>query len=189
MPPTQELLAPEASAPAEDVDFRQSLLKVLQEIVHQLPDSATLGELVAEARRSRHMQTLLQDLTVHELIEMAKSRPEPALGNGNGNGNEEPEIIFDEDGNPILNIQDSAPAVVRRRADVPDGDIRVLRCLADEGPLNENGISRHARLTTEQVRLIVRHLRTKGLIHVEGSGGKRKVKITRNGSGYLRRNS
>jgi predicted transcriptional regulator len=145
-----------------------------------------LGELVEEARRSRHMRTLLQDLTVHELIEMAKSRPEPQV-NGKSRG-DEPEIIYDEDGNPILNIQDSAPAVVRRRADVPDGDIRVLRCLADEGPLNESGISRHARLTTEQVRLIVRHLRTKGLIHVEGSGAKRKIKITRNGSGYLRRN-
>jgi predicted transcriptional regulator len=180
-----EQAASTSSAHAEDPGFRQSLLKVLEEIVHKLPDHATLGELIEETRKSRHLRALLTDLTVLELIEMAKSRPE---GAPSGNG-KDAEIVFDEEGNPILNLQDAASAVVRRRADVPDGDIRVLRCLADEGALNENAISRHARLTTEQVRLIVRHLRTKGLIHVEGSGGKRRIKITRNGSGYLRRNA
>ncbi|MCA9657588.1 MAG: hypothetical protein KC486_04540, partial [Myxococcales bacterium] len=41
-------------------------------------------------------------------------------------------------------------------------------------------------LTSEQLRLIVRHLRTKGYLHVEGSGTKRRYKITRAGTGFLR---
>ncbi len=42
-------------------------------------------------------------------------------------------------------------------------------------------------LASDQVRLILRNLRTKGYIHVEGSGLKRRVKITRHGAGYLRK--
>lgn len=180
---SEEQQVVEAAPEAGDPEFRQSLMKVMEEIVHKLPDEATLGELVAETRSNRHMTQVMKTITVQELIDMAKSRPTRRT---NGKS-EQPEIVFDEEGNPILNLPD-APAVVRRRADVPDGDIRVLRCLADEGPMHEGGISRHTRLTSEQVRLIVRHLRTKGHIHIEGSGAKRRIKITRNGSSYLRRN-
>jgi hypothetical protein len=184
MPLAEEQQTETVSPPAIDPDFQDSLLKVMEEIVHQLPDEATLGDLIDQTRKSREINNVLKTLTVQQLIDMAKTRAE-ARQNGEADA---PEIIFDEEGNPILSSLDSGPAVVRRRADVPDGDIRVLRCLAEEGPLNEGHLGRQTRLTAEQVRLIVRHLRTKGHIHIEGSGVKRKIKITRNGSGYLRRN-
>jgi hypothetical protein len=180
-----EIQAPPASPPAAEPEFIASLHAVMEDIVRKLPDGATLGQLVQETRNNRHMCALLDHLSVQQLIDMAKRRPE--AGASEANGRAEPEIVFDEEGNPIMALSDG-PTVVRRRADVPDGDVRVLRCLADEGPLTEGAITRHARLTSEQVRLILRHLRSKGYIHVEGSGTKRRVKITRNGSGWLRRN-
>jgi hypothetical protein len=78
--------------------------------------------------------------------------------------------------------------VIRRRADVPDGDERVLEFLADQGASTESAIGRGARLTSEQVRLLLRTLRTRGHVHVEGSGAKRRIKITRTGSAWLRGN-
>ena len=119
-------------------------------LAHALPDDATLGELIQETRTNRQMSNVLDTMTVQELIDMAKTRP-AAKKNGKPS---EPEIVFDEEGNPILNLPDSGSAVVRRRADVADGDIRVLRCLAEEGPMHEGGISRHARLTSLRLYLL-----------------------------------
>src|SRR5690606_31816753 len=89
----------------------------------------------------------------------------------------------DEDG-ALFDLD--SPAVIRRRADVPDGDLRVLRCL-QRGPQRESDVAMHTHLTSEQLRIILRSLRTKGFLHVEGSGLKRRFKITRTGSGYLRK--
>jgi hypothetical protein len=192
-----------------DVDetWRQSLLDVMRQVVHSLPDQTTLGELVAATRANPHLAPMLGYMSVQELIDMAVARPSisgstgmlgslgslgvPMPGSKPSNGVRrrvpEPEIEFDEDGNPLMELPDTGPAVIRRRADIPDGDFRVLRSLSDEGPLSEPSLLRTTKVTSEQLKLILRHLRTKGWIHVEGSGPKRKIKITRNGSSHLRK--
>jgi hypothetical protein len=186
-----------------DVDetWRQSLLAVMRQVIHSLPDQTTLGELVAATRANPHLAPMLGYMSVQELIDMAVARPTLAAASGTSIGATvksvngvrrrpviaEPEIEFDEDGNPLMELPDAGPAVIRRRADIPDGDYRVLRSLADEGPLSEPSLLRTTKVTTEQLKLILRHLRTKGWIHIEGSGPKRKIKITRNGSSHLRK--
>lgn len=186
-----------------DEQWRQSLLTVMRQVIHALPDETTLGELVAATRANPHLAPMLGYMSVQELIDMAVARPTrlgTGLGTGlgaglgastSGNGSRrraaEPEIEFDEEGNPLMDLPDTGPAVIRRRADVPDGDFRILRALADEGPLSEAGLLRSTKLTSEQLKLVLRHLRTKGWIHIEGSGPKRKVKITRNGASHLRK--
>jgi hypothetical protein len=197
-------------APIHDVDdertadvdetWRQSLLAVMRQVIHSLPDQTTLGELVAATRANPHLAPMLGYMSVQELIDMAVARPSAsamavtssaAIKSINGVRRRpaiaEPEIEFDEDGNPLMELPDAGPAVIRRRADIPDGDYRVLRSLADEGPLSEPSLLRTTKVTSEQLKLILRHLRTKGWIHIEGSGPKRKIKITRNGSSHLRK--
>lgn len=165
-------------------EVHDALIEVMRGVVAALPDETTLGDIVEGARNNEQMAPALEHMTVQELIDIAISRPAQSL---NGKGNPDDGIYFDEDGNPLMDLPDTGPGVVRRRADVPDGDLIILRFLADSGPQTESAISRTTKLTSEQVRLILRHLRSKGQIHVEGSGAKRRVKITRNGSGYLRR--
>lgn len=172
-----------------DEQWRQSLLSVMRQVIHALPDETTLGEIVAATRANPHLAPMLSYMSVQELIDMAVARPSVVAAkpvNG-ARRRAEPEIEFDEEGNPLMELPDTGPAVIRRRADVPDGDFRVLRSLSDDGPLSESGLLRTTKLTSEQLKLVLRHLRTKGLIHVEGSGLKRKVKITRNGSSHLRK--
>ncbi|WP_146662235.1 hypothetical protein [Enhygromyxa salina] len=185
-----------------DEQWRQSLLDVMRQVVNSLPDETTLGELVTATRGNPHLAPMLGYMSVQELIDMAVARPilaartvttsggagAPAATNGTARrAAHEPEIEFDEEGNPLMDLPDAGPAVIRRRADVPDGDLRILRTLADEGPLSEPSLLRATKLTSEQIKLVLRHLRSKGFIHVEGSGQKRKVKITRNGAAHLRK--
>jgi hypothetical protein len=177
-----------------DEQWRQSLLEVMRQVIHALPDQTSLGELVAATRANPHLAPTLSYISVQELIDMAVARPaQPSVelvGSKRGSrARAEPEVSFDEEGNPIMDLPDSGPAVIRRRADVPDGDFRVLQTLADEGPLNESSLLRATKLTSEQLKLVLRHLRAKSWIHVEGSGPKRKIKITRNGSSHLRKAS
>src|SRR5690606_28729218 len=165
-----------------DTAWADSLRVVMREVIASLPDHATLGELIDAARKSPTMASVLEIFTVQELIETAKKRPEPALAQPPRTAEN-----VDADGNPLMELD--TPAVIRRRADVPDGDLRVLRCLAQRGPQRESDLAMLTHLTTEQLRIILRHLRSKGLLHIEGSGLKRRYKITRNGSGYLRKQS
>ena len=176
-----------------DEQWRQSLLDVMRQVVNSLPDETTLGELVTATRGNPHLAPMLGYMSVQELIDMAVARPVlatrvvPTSTTNGGRSAHESEIEFDEDGNPLMELPDAGPAVIRRRADVPDGDLRILRTLADEGPLSEPSLLRATKLTTEQIKLVLRHLRAKGFIHVEGSGQKRKIKITRNGASQLRK--
>jgi predicted transcriptional regulator len=184
-----------------DEQWRQSLLDVMRQVVNSLPDETTLGELVAATRGNPHLAPMLGYMSVQELIDMAVARPVASVMSGragldtgtNGgttNGRRsvsESEIEYDEDGNPLMDLPDAGPAVIRRRADVPDGDLRILRTLADEGPSSEPSLLRATKLTSEQIKLVLRHLRAKGFVHVEGSGQKRKIKITRNGAAQLRK--
>jgi len=156
-----------------DNAWAESLREVMREVIASLPDHATLGELVDAARKNPAMASVLDLFTVAELIETAKKRPK------------RPIVAAVTDSEPVMELD--TPAVIRRRADVPDGDLRILRCLAQRGPQRESDLSMVAHLTTEQLRIILRHLRTKGYVHVEGSGLKRRFKITRHGSGYLRK--
>lgn len=163
-----------------------SLREVMRDVIAALPDHATLGELVDAARRNRAMAPVLDIFTVQELIETATKRPRPkpnAIDHGGSHGTGEPAL--DADGNPVMELD--APAVIRRRADVQGGDVRVLRSLAERGPQRESELGHHAMLSPEQLRIILRHLRSKGFVHVEGSGLKRRLKITRHGSTYLRK--
>lgn len=186
---------PEPVATTEQADsaWAQSLRDVLRDVIAALPDHATLGDLIAAATSNPHMAPVLDIFTVQELIELAKRRAPPgkpsAGKNGKSNGARAaaPEIQFDDEGNPIMDLGEPGALVIRRRADVPDGDIRVLRCLSERGALRENDLVNLATLTSEQFRIILRHLRTKGFIHVEGSGLKRRLKITRLGNAYLRK--
>ena len=171
-------------SPSDDDEWFASLRQIMRDVVHGLPASTSIGELLGAMEGNPRMAPLMARITVKQLIEMAVSRPAEASTPTNGRG-PDGEFEFDEDGNPVMVLE--APAVIRRRADVPDGDLRVLRCLAEKGPQSETALSRNTQLTSEQIRLILRALRTKGHVHIEGSGAKRKVKVTRNGSGYLRK--
>lgn len=182
----------ERHEPVRDA-WAESLREVFIQVVKQLPSSVTLGELVDVTLQNEAMAPVLDHFTVQELIDLVKDRPRSADpltaragANGNGNG-KTGELQFDEEGNPIMDL-DAGPAVIRRRADVPDGDLRLLRALArHKAGRREPELVQATGLASDQVRLILRHLRTKGYIHVEGSGLKRRVKITRHGAGYLRK--
>lgn len=175
-----------------DEQWRQSLLQVMRQVVNNLPDETSLGELVAATRANPHLAPMLGYMSVQELIDMAVARPprpSPSkAGRPKSQVQDSARVEYDEDGNPLMALP-SGPAVIRRRADVPDGDLRILRALADDGPLSEPSLIRATKLTSDQVKLVLRHLRTKGWIHIEGSGAKRKIKITRNGSSHLRKSS
>ncbi|HGG56386.1 MAG TPA: hypothetical protein ENK31_01175 [Nannocystis exedens] len=166
--------------------WAQSLSEIFKEVIRKLPDSTTLGELVAAAKSSEQIAPVLKVFSVQELIDVAKTRPrqEPKPPPPREN------VQFDTDGNPIMDLADSGPAVIRRRADVENGDILVLQALhKNRTGRRESELLQITGLTSEQLRLIVRHLRAKSFIHIEGSGSKRRFKITRSGSGYLRKNS
>jgi predicted transcriptional regulator len=177
-----------ADAESPDGAWAESLRVVMREVIASLPDHATLGELIEAANKNRAMSPVLGIFTVQELIDTARKRPKPlpVPGSSERPSGADGEIRFDEEGNPIMDL-DAGPKVIRRRADVPDGDVKVLRCLAQRGPQRESDLSNQTNLTSEQLRIIVRHLRTKGFIHVEGSGTKRRLKITRHGSSYVRK--
>ncbi len=165
-----------------DTAWAESLRDVMCKVIATLPDHATLGELVHAAKSNAAMAPVLELFTVQELIEAARKRPKPSPELKL----RDDEIALDEDGNPIMDLGD-APTVIRRRADVPDGDLRVLRVLAERGAQREVDLANITSLTGEQLRLLIRHLRAKGFVHVEGSGTKRRLKVTRHGSTYLRR--
>ncbi|RMG97976.1 MAG: hypothetical protein D6705_07180 [Deltaproteobacteria bacterium] len=149
-----------------------SVRQVLREVVEQLPDEATLGELVDAARKAPMMERALGHFTVAELIEAAQRGAVAARA---------------QRAEKAAKAEDATPQVIRRRADVPDGDIRVLACLASQGPVRESEIATLTKLTSDQARLVLRNLKTRGFVHFEGSGAKRRVRITRSGSSHLRR--
>ena len=153
--------------------WRTTMVGVMRDVLNKLPDDTSLGQIVAAVRSNPSMAAGLRALSIRDLIQIAAERPVridlPT----------EEELL--EDG------ADAGPAVIRRRADIPDGDLKVLEILADKGPQSEAQLCRAARVNQEQLRLLLRGLQTKGHIHLEGSGKKRKIKITRNGGTHLRR--
>lgn len=182
---------PEAAVATDRADdaWGQSLRELVQDVINSLPDHATLGELIGAIRANPALAPVLDLFTVQELIDTARKRPAPAAAPAaKAPAKAAPrEVQFDADGNPVMDLGDPGALVIRRRADVPDGDIRVLRCLAERGPLRESDLTNLATLTTEQLRIILRTLKTKGFVHVEGSALKRRLKITRQGSMFLRK--
>ena len=174
--------------------WADSLREVLRDVIKQLPGHVTLGELVGATRSNPQLAPVLEHFTVQELIDLVKERPrgEPseiaarlaAKAKASPNTGE---VLLDEEGNPYLDL-DSGPAVIRRRADVPDGDVRLLSALSKQKTgRRETELLQTTGLASDQVRLILRNLRTRGFIHVEGTGLKRRIKITRHGSAYLRK--
>jgi predicted transcriptional regulator len=155
-----------------DPEWRASMISIMQTIVGNLPGTASLGEIVAAAEANPSIRPVLGTMTVQELIDMAVARPESSP---------------DDDEDPEALDLDANGGVIRRRADVPDGDLVILESLSQAGAQNETQLARSTGLTSEQVRLILRQLRSKSYVHVEGSGNKRKIKITRNGGGFLRK--
>lgn len=170
---------PDDGGPTASDAYADSLREVMTGVINALPDHATLGELIAAAKTNPAMKSVLEIFTVQELIDAAKKRPKPSTKPALK------EVQLDDDGNPLMDL-DAGAAVIRRRADVPDGDLRVLKVLAERGAQRESDLANTANLTGEQLRILLRSLRTKGHVHVEGSGTKRRLKITRHGSAYLR---
>ena len=171
------------AVPAEDEisPIREALLEVVKTSMHQLPDEATLGELFLEIEQREELRPVLEVLTVQHLLEWGKARTRSQAVAA-----EEP--FVDEDGNVSGDFLDQgAPTVVRRKADVEEGNLAVLAFLSKAGSQTELSISRGTRMDAEQVRLVVRHLRNKGLVHVEGSGARRRNRITRAGSQWLKK--
>jgi predicted transcriptional regulator len=174
--------------------WAESLREVLRDVIKQLPGHVTLGELVGATRSNSQLAPVLEHFTVQELIDLAKERPrgEPSeiaarLAAKAKAAASTGEVLLDEEGNPYLDL-DSGPAVIRRRADVPDGDVRLLSALSKQKTgRRETELLQTTGLASDQVRLILRNLRTRGFIHVEGTGLKRRIKITRHGSAYLRK--
>ena len=158
-----------------DEAWAESLRQVFRDIVQQLPDHTTLGEIVGAARQTPHIAQALEVFSVGELIDIARNRPRPKAERSRRKGSAQPEA------------DTSGPQVIRRRADAPDGELRVLRCLTQHGPVRESEIATLTQLTSDQARLVLRGLRSKGMVHFEGSGPKRRLRITRHGSNTLRR--
>jgi len=170
--------------------WADSLREVLRDVIKQLPGHVTLGELVGATRSNPQLAPVLEHFTVQELIDLAKERPrgEPSeIAARLAAKTKASEVLLDEEGNPYLDL-DSGPAVIRRRADVPDGDVRLLSALSKQKTgRRETELLQTTGLASDQVRLILRNLRTRGFIHVEGTGLKRRIKITRHGAAYLRK--
>ena len=169
--------------------WAESLREVLRDVIKTLPGHVTLGEVVEATRSNPQLAPVLDHFTVQELIDLVKDRPRDEssdlLSAATKVRSSEP--TFDEDGNPVLDL-DAGTAVIRRRADVPDGDVRLLSAISRQKTgRREAELLQTTGLASDQVRLILRNLRTRGFIHVEGSGLKRRIKITRNGSAYLRK--
>lgn len=180
--------APASQTAADETlnPIREALLEVVRTSVQQLPDEATLGELYEGIEQQPELRPVLEVLTVQHLLEWGKSRPRRARVEAAPTPEDEG-VYIDEDGNYNTDMMDGAAAVVRRKADVDEGNLAVLRFLAKAGAHTELSISRGTRLGGEQVRLVVRHLRNKGLVHAEGSGAKRRNRITRAGNQYLKK--
>lgn len=169
--------------PAEDEisPIRAALLEVVKTSMQQLPDEATLGELFLEIEQREELRPVLEVLTVQHLLEWGKARTR-----AQASADDEP--FVDEDGNVSGDFLDQgSPTVVRRKADVEEGNLAVLAFLSKAGSQTELSISRGTRMDAEQVRLVVRHLRNKGLVHAEGSGAKRRNRITRAGCQWLKK--
>ncbi|MBZ5712144.1 hypothetical protein [Nannocystis pusilla] len=179
----------ERHEPVRDA-WAESLREVFVDVIKQLPSSVTLGELVEVTRQNQALAPVLDHFTVQELIDLVKTRPrsgDPLGATAAAAAKAAGEPQYDEDGNPLLDI-DAGTAVIRRRADAPDGDLRLLRALVRQKTgRREPELVQATGLASDQVRLILRNLRTRGFIHIEGSGVKRRVKITRHGAGYLRK--
>jgi len=178
--------------------WANSLRDVLRDVIKTLPSQVTLGELVDATRSNPQLAPVLDHFTVQELIDLVKDRPRvesdpsdlPASSlSSRGPGRAATrEVQFDEEGNPLLDLDLDGPGVIRRRADVPDGDVRLLSALSKQkAGRRENELLQTTGLASDQVRLILRNLRTRGFIHVEGTGIKRRIKITRHGTAYLRK--
>jgi len=162
--------------------WTQSLRDVLREVIRNLPDYATLGELVDATKANSHLAPVLEVFSVQELIDVAKARPRVTA--------QAPEKAppRDPDGELGPDSFEIGPSVIRRRADVPDADMRVLTALASSKTgRKEAELSPLTELASDQLRLVLRHLRSKNYVHVEGSGVKRRLKITRMGAIFLRK--
>lgn len=187
MPPGPPGLLEDRQEPVRDA-WAESLRDVFVDVVKQLPSTVTLGELVEVTRHNESLAPVLDHFTVQELIDLVKDRPrsaEPLVSPGAAA--KPAELQYDDEGNPILDL-DPGSNVIRRRADVPDGDLRLLRALLRQKTgRREPELVQATGLASDQVRLILRNLRTRGYIHIEGTGVKRRVKITRHGAGYLRK--
>ncbi len=164
--------------------IREALLNLVRDVVHSLPCDATLGQLVEQLETRDELRPVLEVLTVQHILEWGKTRPRPTVTSPTP-GSDEDGVYLDEDGNYTTDLLDGAAAVVRRKADVEEGNLSVLNFLSRAGAHTELSISRGTRLDADQVRLVVRHLRKKGLIHSEGSGAKRRNRITRAGTQFL----
>lgn len=157
--------------------WESSLLEVFREVLRKLPEDTSLGELVKATQANPHIAPVLQILSVQELIDLAATRPKvekkPSASEG-----------------PV----DDGTMVIRRRSEVPDGDLRVLRALCDSldkktraGAMPESELATRCNLSEDQVRLILRQLNAKSLVVVEGSGARKRVRITRQGQQHLRK--
>jgi predicted transcriptional regulator len=173
--------ASEHSSTSQGIDtkWEESLVEVMREVIFQLPEETSLGEIVAAARNNPYFSRVLRHISVKDLIVLACERPSSQTKNPSVEDSDA------EDGDSSA-LEIGTAAVIRRRADVPNGDSLVLRYLAEHGPQGELAIGRGTQLTSDQVRLLVRSLNAKGLIHSEGAGAKKKIRITRNGQGFLR---
>lgn len=173
-------------APAEGSTdaIREALLSLVQDVVHSLPSDATLGQLVEQLETRDELRPVLEVLTVQHILEWGKSRPRPEAPPATSAADEDG-VYLDEDGNYTTDLIDGTGAVVRRKADVEEGNLSVLSFLSKAGAHTELSITRGTRLDGDQVRLVVRHLRKKGLIYSEGSGAKRRNRITRAGTSFL----
>lgn len=169
--------------------WSESLREIFREVIRTLPDTTTLGELVDATRKNSHVAAVLDIFTVQELIDLAKTKPQPLPEKRRATEAKTLSLLDEEDEfGDDLDAGDSGTAVIRRRADVPDGDLRVLKTLAEQKTgKRDMELLQTTGLASEQLRLILRFLRTKGYLHIDGSGIKRKYRITRHGLAYLRR--
>lgn len=152
-------------------DWEASLLEVFREVLHKLSDETSLGELVRATQANPHIAPVLQLLSVQELIDLAAKRPK-----------------LEKKADTPETPTDDGTMVIRRRAEIPDGDLRILSSLADQGSAqSEASIAELTKLSEDQVRLLVRQLSAKNLVVVEGSGARRKIRMTRSGQQHLRR--
>lgn len=166
---------PATFEPSIDDEWSSSLVDIMREVIQSLPESTSLGELIEATRNSPHLRSIITEISVQDLIDLACEREEAEIPADESVDDEDVEAASLDDG--ALN----GSTVIRRRADVPGGDHKVLEFLNRSGASSDQALQAGTQLTPDQLRLLLRSLENRGFVHCEGRGPKKRIRITKAG--------
>jgi hypothetical protein len=74
---TLEAAAPEVAESDGPGAWKASMVSVFRRALLDLPEQATLGEIVAAARANPQLESVLAEMSIQQLIDIAVERPMP----------------------------------------------------------------------------------------------------------------